>query len=91
MSVIPTTQSFNVIRWTADDGFESFTVKTLEQGHQLLDRLMQYRIAYQGATAYKRCVQDLALTAITEIEIQRPDAPDEQYWITHFDDNDEQQ
>ena len=91
MSIIPTTQSHNVIRWTETDGFESFTVKTLEAGHQLLDRLMQYRIAYQGATAYKRCVQDLALNAITEIEIQRPDASDEQYWITHLDDNDDQQ
>ena len=91
MSIIPTTQTHNVIRWTETDGFESFTVKTLEQGHQLLDRLMQHRIAYQGATAYKRCVQEWSETAITEIEIQRSDAPDEQYWITWLDDNDDQQ
>ena len=91
MSIIPTTQTHNVIRWTETDGFESFTVRTLEAGHQLLDRLMQHRIANQGATAYKRCVQDLALTAITEIEIQRPDASDEQYWIAWLDDNDDQQ
>lgn len=91
MSIIPTTQTHNVIRWTETDGFESFTVKTLEQGHQLLDRLTQHRIAYQSARAFVRSVTDYAGRAVTEIEVQRSDAPDEQYWIAALVDNDEQQ
>ena len=91
MSIIPTTQTHNVIRWTADNGFESFTVKTLEQGHQLLDELLQHRQCYQGARAFVRSVTDYAGRAVTEIEVQRPDAPDEQYWIAALVDNDEQQ
>lgn len=81
MSIIPTTQTHNVIRWTENQGFESFTVRTLEAGHQLLDRLTQHRIAYQSGRAFKRSVTDYAGNAVTEIEIQRSDAPTEQYWI----------
>lgn len=91
MSVIPTTQTHNVIRWTETDGFESFTVRTLEAGHQLLDRLMQHRIAYQGSRAFRRSVTDYAGRAVTEIEVQRSDAPDEQYWIAALVDNNDQQ
>ena len=91
MSIIPTTQTHNVIRWTETDGFESFTVRTLEAGHQLLDRLTQHRIAYQGARAFVRSVTDYAGRAVTEIEVQRSDAPDEQYWIAALVDNNDQQ
>ena len=91
MSIIPTTQTHNVIRWTETDGFESFTVRTLEAGHQLLDRLTQHRISYQGARAFVRSVTDYAGRAVTEIEVQRSDAPDEQYWIAALVDNNDQQ
>lgn len=91
MSITPTTQTHNVIRWTETDGFESFTVQTLEQGHQLLDKLLMHRQCYQGARALVRSVTDYAGRAVTEIEVQRSDAPDEQYWIAALVDNDDQQ
>lgn len=91
MKMIPTTQSHNVIRWTETQGFESFPVKSLEAGHRALQRLMSHRIAYQGGRAWKRSVTDYAGNAVTEIEIQRSDAPVEQYWIaTSVDKNDQQ-
>lgn len=91
MRLVPTTQNHNVIRWTENQGFESFPVKSLEAGHQALQRLMSHRIAYQGGRAFKRSVTDYAGNAVTEIEIKRPDAPTEQYWIAASVETNDQQ
>tara|TARA_Y100000992_G_scaffold299018_1_gene265131 strand:+ start:1770 stop:2045 length:276 start_codon:yes stop_codon:yes gene_type:complete len=91
MSLIPTTINHNVIRYTKTQGFQSFPVKSLEAGHKALERLLKHRVAYQGERAFKRSVTDYAGNAVTEIEIQRSNAPDEQYWIAAIVENNDQQ
>ena len=83
--------SINVIRWTETQGFESFSVNSLLAGHKALVRLMAHRIHYQGAVVETSKVQDLAGSQITKIDINRPDAPSEQYWIAAIVENNEQQ
>ena len=75
----------NVIRWTKTQGFESFPVDSLLAGHRALVRLMAHRIHHQGAAVETSKVKDLAGNQITKIDIKRPDAPAEQYWLAALD------
>ena len=84
--------SINVIRWTETQGFESFSVNSLLAGHKALVKLMAHRIHNQGAAVATSKVEDLAGNQITKIDINRPDAPAEQYWLAALGvENNEQQ
>lgn len=75
----------NVIRWTKTQGFESFPVDSLLAGHRALIQLMAHRIHNQGAAVETSKVEDLAGNQITKIDINRPNAPAEQYWLAALD------